>query len=102
MHWKWAKHTGGEYCYYYTIDGADVENSNYHARVAGKCNPAGFSLADQPAGFGFNSSVGAPLPYKIPYGNYTITYYHLEYDNYHDVHQLWVCLLYTSPSPRDS
>ena len=90
VHWKWAAHTGGEYCYYYTIDGADVENSYYHARVAGKCNPEGFSLADQPPGFGFNSSIGVQLPYKIPPGNYTLTYYHLEYDGYHDAHQLWV------------
>ena len=90
VHWKWAQHTGGAYCYYYTIDGADVANSYYHARVAGKCNPEGFSLADQPPGFGFNSSLGVSLPYMIPEGNYTVTYYHLEHDGYHDVHQLWV------------
>lgn len=90
VHWKWAQHTGGEYCYYYSIDGADVSNSYYHARIAGKCNPKGFSLANQPAGFGFNSSIGVKLPYMIPEGNYTLTYYHLEYDGYHDKHQIWV------------
>lgn len=90
VHWKWAKHTGGAYCYYYTIDGADVDNSYYHARVAGKCNPEGFSLADQPAGFGFNSSIGVKLPYKIPPGKYTVTYYHLEMDGYHDKYQKWL------------
>ena len=90
VHWKWARHTGGAYCYYYTIDGADVKNSYYHARVAGKCNPKGFSLADKPEGFGFNSSIGVNLPYGIPEGNYTITYYHLENDGYHDKYQEWV------------
>ena len=90
VHWKWAKHTGGAYCYYYSIDGADVDNSYYHARIAGKCNPNGFSIPDQPPGFGFNSSLGVALPYKIPDGNYTLTYYHLEQDGYHDKHQLWV------------
>ena len=72
IHWKWARHTGGEYCYYYTIDGADIANNYYHARVAGKCNPEGFSLADQPEGFGFNSSLGVKLPYMMPTGNYTV------------------------------
>ena len=90
VHWKWAKHTGGEYCYYYTVDGADVDNSYFHARIPGKCNPKGFSLANQPPGFGFNSSIGVKLPFKIPSGNYTITYYHLEYDGYHDKYQKWV------------
>ena len=90
VHWKWAAHTGGEYCYYYVIDGADIDNSYYHAPVPGRCNPEGFSLADQPPGFGFNSSVGIQLPYMIPDGNYTVTYYHLEFDGYHDKHQLWV------------
>ena len=90
IHWKWAQHTGGKYCYYYTIDGADIANSHYHARIPGKCNPEGFSLADQPLGFGFNSSIGIQLPYMIPDGNYTVTYYHLEHDGYHDIHQKWV------------
>ena len=90
IHWKWARHTGGAYCYYYTIDGADADNNYYHARVAGKCNPKGFSLADQHEGFGFNSSIGVQLPYQIPEGNYTITYYHLENDGYHDKYQIWV------------
>ena len=90
VHWKWAAHTGGEYCYYYVIDGADIDNSFYHAPVPGRCNPEGFSLADQPPGFGFNSSIGVKLPYMIPDGNYTLTYYHLEFDGYHDKHQLWV------------
>lgn len=90
VHWKWAYHTGGEYCYYYTIDGADIENSWFHSRIPGKCNPAGFSLEEQAPGFGFNSSIGVKLPYMIPEGNYTLTYYHLEHDGYHDVHQLWV------------
>ena len=90
IHWKWAKHTGGAYCYYYVIDGADVENNYYHAPVPGKCNPEGFSLPDKPPGFGFNSSIGIKLPYGIPPGNYTVTYFHLEHDGYHDKYQKWV------------
>ena len=90
VRWFWGKHTGGAYCYYYTIDGNGDNNTYYHARVAGKCNPEGFSLANKPEGFHFDSSIGVKLPFNIPPGEYTLTYYHLEEDGYHDKHQIWV------------
>ena len=90
VRWFWAKHPGNGYCYYYTIDGNGDDNTYYHARVAGKCNPEGFSVANKPQGYHFDSSIGIKLPYNIPPGEYTVTYYHLEHDGYHDKYQKWV------------
>lgn len=89
VRWAWAQHTGGEYCYYYTVDGASPENDGYHARIPGKCNPAGFSLADKPLGYAFNSSIGVQLPYNIPDGKYTLTYWHQEKHEYYLQHNIW-------------
>ncbi|MDA7960866.1 MAG: hypothetical protein MPJ08_09090 [Nitrosopumilus sp.] len=89
VRWAWAEHPGTHYCYYYTIDGAESSNDGYHARIPGKCNPAGFSIADKPLGYAFNSSIGVQLPYQIPDGKYTLTYWHQEQHEYYLAHNIW-------------